>query len=522
MKNYLLGVDLGTTNVKAAIYDLDGQLISMGEAGNYPIISKHMNWAEQDAGQWWDGTVEAIRQAIGRAGKPTDEIAGISVSSQGMAMLPLDEKGEPLTHAHIWMDRRAVKEANYIEEVFGTDRIQRCFGVRSDPYYQITNILWYKWNQPDLWKKTKCIVKANTYLNFKLTGEIAMDEPQAMMTMCYDIHAHEWCHALGDVLDIDFHAMLPKVGACSDLLGCVTREAAAITGLAAGTPVVIGGADTALALLEMGIMKAGDAGEITGTSSNNVFAASCMPPADASISFFPPVMPTENVPVLLYGPTNATGENVRWFRRICGLENSKMPDGTSTYQYLEKIASAAKPGGGGLYFYPYLMGERAPLWNSDLRGMLIGANTNTDRGEILRAIYEGVCFAQREICEEACRVGGIRIDNMYVSGGCARSDVWMRIKASVLNQPIHVMTSGGGAPKGDAILAGYGVGIYKDLYKTVAHMRCIDQTIEPDKEWAEIYRQMYPMFIDIRNHLMEDMSASAKIFKSMKHDGSIL
>lgn len=512
MKNFLLGVDLGTTNVKAVVYDLEGNQISSGEAGSYEIVSLHPNWAEQDARIWWQDTVKAIRMAVEGMGHPADEIAAVSVSSQGMAMLPLNARGEPLCFAHIWMDRRGTEEAKYIEETFGADRIMDCFGVRSDPYYQITNILWLKRNRPDLWKETRHIVKANTYLNYKLTGKIAIDEPQAMISMCYDIHKHDWSSDLGDLLGIDFERILPRVGPCEEVIGCVTREAAQCTGLRAGTPVAMGSMDTGLALLEMGIQNLGDAAEITGTSSNNVFAASNMPPKGSAISFFPPVKATESVPVLLYGPTNATGENVRWLRRICGLEAANLSDGTSTYQYLEEIAASASPGSGGLYYYPYLMGERAPLWNNDVRGMFIGATTNTRRGDMLRAIYEGTCFAQREICEMANRDGNIRTERMYVSGGCARSDIWMQIKASVLGLPVHVMGRSGGSPRGDAILAGYAVGIYRDLFETAAKMRKIEKTFEPVESWKQLYNEMFPIFKRMRNHLLEDLAASAQLF----------
>ena len=514
MAKLLLGVDLGTTNVKAALYDLEGKIAGFGEAGSYRIISRHPNWAEQDANLWWQDTVTAIRRAIEAAGvADTRDIIGISVSSQGMAMLPLDKSGCPLTEAHIWMDRRGTAEAEEIERLFGAERIRACFGVRSDPYYQITNILWFKKNCPELWAKTHKIVKANTYINYKLTGEFAIDEAQAIMTMCYDLKTRTWCYPLGELLGIDFDRILPRVGPGEEVLGTITSDAALETGLHTGTPVVIGGADTGLALLDMGIMNIGDAGEITGTSSNNIFAAKKLPDINSGISYFPPVKETEEVPVLLYGPTNATGENVRWFRKICGLEDGTAPDGSAVYAYIERLAESAVPGCMGLYYYPYLMGERAPLWNNDVRGMFIGLNTDTSRGMMLRAIYEGTCFAQREIWQAASKESGIAFKDIFVSGGCAQSDIWMKIKASVLNVPVHVMTGSGGAPKGDAILAGYGIGIYKDLFETAKEMRHIDKTFYPEPEWAKLYSEMYQIYIDMRDRLLNSFEASAKLFK---------
>ncbi len=510
MEKYLMGVDLGTTNVKAAIYDLSGTLVARGEAGSYRIVSQRPNWAEQDARLWWQDTVLAIRQALRAFDKPAAYIAGISVSSQGMAMLPLDADGEPLALAHIWMDRRGTEEARFIEEHFGSEKTLERFGVRCDPYYQITNVMWFQRHQPELWAKTRRIVKANTYLNYRLTGEFALDIPQAMMTMAWDMNRRAWCTELGSLIGIDLERIMPRVMPCEAVLGQVTRRAAAETLLAEGTPVMVSSMDTGLALLEMGVGHRGDGAEITGTSSNNVFAAAAMPPHDSGISFFPPVLATPEAPVLLYGPTNATGENIRWFRRIGGMEDSCV-NGEGTFDYIERVVDAAAPGSGGLYYYPYLMGERAPLWNNDLRGMFIGIHTNTGRGEMLRAIYEGTCFAQKEIMETACRDGNIDVERMFVSGGCAHSNMWMRIKASILKMPVHVMTSGGGAPKGNAILAGYGIGLYPDLLNTAASMRHIDRTFEPDPEWVAVYNDMYPLFLRMRNHLMGDLTDTAQV-----------
>lgn len=513
VKHFLMGVDLGTTNVKAVIYDLDGNFVSKGEAGNYPIISRHMNWAEQDAQIWWEDTAAAIRQAVEGLGGEKEEIAAVSVSSQGMGVLPIDREGKPLCTAQIWMDRRGIQETEDIEALFGKERIMECFGVRSDPYYQVTNILWIKRNQPEIWKKTWKIVLANTYLNYKLTGELAQDEGQAVMTMCYDIHKRCWSKELGELLDIDFAEIQPCVKKCCDILGSVTKEAAGATGLAQGTPVLVGGVDSAMALLEMGISELGDGAEITGTSSNNFFASEKLPPPDSRISFFEPAAATEKVPHLLFAPTNTTGENARWFRKVMGLSGKQGPDGTPVFAYLDKLAAASPAGCRGLYYYPYLMGERAPLWNNDVRGMYIGADCNTSRGDMLRAIYEGTSFAQKEICQEAERASGHKIKRFTVSGGCARSDIWMQIKASVLNLPVRVVYSGGGAPKGNAIAAGHAVGIYKDLNDTIERMLYFDKVCEPDPKWTAVYEEMYPLFCSMREHLLGDLKQSAELFK---------
>ena len=513
MKGLLLGVDLGTTNVKASVYDLEGNLISKGEAGSYRIISRHMNWAEQDASLWWKDTVRAIRQALQGMVYDSSEIGCIAVSSQGMGVLPLDKEGNPLCLAHIWMDRRAVQETAEIEQMYGRERIMKEFGVRPDPYYEVTNILWIKKHCPEIWKKTEHIVLANTYLNYKLTGRLAQDEGQAMMTMCYDIHRHCWSAELGNLLEIDFASVMPQVRKAEEILGVVTREAAEETGLYPGTPVAVGCVDSAAALLELGILGQGDAGEITGTSSNIFFAGKKMPPADSTISFFSPIAATEEIPVLLFAPTNTTGENIRWLRSIMNLEGETAPDGSPVFQYLEKLAESVPAGSGGLYYYPYLMGERAPLWNNDVRGMYLGLTCSTGQGDLVRAVYEGTSFGLKEICREAERLNGRKVEKFCVSGGCAKSALWMRIKASVLNLPVQAAVNGGGAPRGDALLAGYAAGYYKDIQKTVKEMLRVDEIYEPVKEWAELYEEMYPLFLSMRDHVLGDLKASAALFR---------
>jgi xylulokinase len=510
MESYLMGVDLGTTNVKAMIFDLEGNPLSKGEAGHYPILSARMNWAEQDARVWWQDTADAIRQAVGRLPGDPRGIAAVSVSSQGMAMLPLDEFGEPLCNAHIWMDRRGVEEARFIEQAFGRERVKERFGAYADPYYQIANILWFKNHQPELFQRTRHIVKANTYLNYKLTGRFALDEGQACMTLCYDIVTRQWSDELADAIKVPLKELLPPVRAASEVLGEVTGEAARETGLPAGTPVMVSGVDSALALLEVGITRQGDAAEITGTSSNNFFASKRLPPKESPLLWFVPLVKTEAVPEMIFAPTNATGEALSWFRRVTGLTGTTGPDGRPVYEYLEGLASSAAAGSGGLIFYPYLMGERAPLWDSNMRGMYIGANVATTQADMLRAVYEGTSFALKEICEEVKKTG-VTIRRFRVAGGCAGSDVWLKIKASALNMPIEATTNSGGAPKGNAILAGYGVGIYKDFPATVERMVSFNKYVEPDPEWARRYEDLFPLFLRMRGHLKEDLDKLAEV-----------
>ena len=507
MEKYVLGVDLGTTNVKAMLFSENGRCVAKGEAGSYRTVSEHYNWAEQDADVWWNDTVKSIRQALGQASFQDAEIAAVSVSSQGMAMLPLDGDGNPLCRAHIWMDRRAAAETRWMEEKYGRERIKEEFGAYADPYYQITNIIWFKKHQPDLYERTRHIVKANTYLNYKLTGQIAMDECQAEMTLCYDIHKRCWSEGLSKAIGIPLAQLMPPVEEAQKILGTVTKKAAEQTGLREGTPVLVSGVDSALALLEIGIYRQGEAAEITGTSSNNFFASRTLPSAGSRLLSFSPITKTEEVPYLLFGPTNSSGDTVRWFRNVMGEEQERQSlrsqPGKSIYDVYEEMVHHSPAGCGGLYFYPYIMGERAPLWSNSIRGMYLGATALTTRAEMLRAVYEGNAYALKEICMEAEKEGA---DTKYlkIAGGCANSREWLKIKASVLDLPVYVAQTLSGAPKGGAMLAGCAAGIYNNIQEAYEVFKCKEEMIEPVPDWSRIYRELYPLFIKMRDHLCED------------------
>lgn len=514
MEKYLLGVDLGTTNVKAMLFSERGRCVARGEAGTYRTVSEHYNWAEQDPYIWWNDTAQSIRQAIGQIQMKDAVIAAVSVSSQGMAMLPLDRDGNPLCRAHIWMDRRAVEETRWMEEIYGRDRIKEEFGAYADPYYQITNIIWYKKHQPELYEKTRHIVKANTYLNYNLTGQIAIDEGQAEMTLGYDIHKRCWSEELSKAIGIPLKELMPPVKSAHKVLGTVTKKAAEQTGIKEGTPVLVSGVDSALALLEIGIYKQGEAAEITGTSSNNFFAGKSLPSADSRLLSFSPIVKTDEVPYLLFGPTNSSGDTVRWFRNVMGEEQEKvlmqLQSKKSIYDVYEEMVHASPAGCQGLYFYPYIMGERAPLWSNSIRGMYLGATGLTTRSDMLRAVYEGNAYALKEICTEAKKEGS---DTKYmkIAGGCANSREWLQIKASVLDMPVYVAKTLSGAPKGGAMLAGYAAGIYNTMQEAYEVLKCQEEMIEPISSWSKIYKELYPLFIKMRDHLCDDYKELERI-----------
>ena len=474
--------------------------------GNYRTISEHFNWAEQDPNVWWQDTVFSIGKVMSQISWTDSEIAAICVSSQGMAMLPLDEQRNPLCRAHIWMDRRAAEETAWLEKVYGRERIKREFGAYADPYYQIMNLIWYRNHCPRLYERTRYIVKANTYLNYKLTGQIAIDEGQAEMTLCYDLKKRCWSEELEKVIEIPLGDWMPPVKRADEILGTVTKKR--LNDWSAGRNSCVGRrrrfCGRAAGIRDL---SPGRGAEIYRTSSNNFLPAKNHRLEKSKLLSFSPIVSTEEVPCLLFGPTNSSGDTVRWFRESMGeeTERQKMQAAgrKNIYEMYEEMVRSSRPGSGGVFFYPYLMGERAPLWDSAVKGMYMGLTALTARADMLRAVYEGNAYALKEICGEAEKEGA-KLSCMKIAGGCANSREWLRIKASVLDMPVHVSASLSGAPKGDAMLAGYAAGIYRSMEEAYEIMKSPEQVIEPVSEWSKIYGELYPLFLTMRDHLLED------------------
>ncbi len=503
MAEFLLGIDLGTTNVKAILFSADGRIQGRGEA-NYITYHDYPDYAEHDPQECWEATAAAIRNAV-KPLQTDDNIRGICVSSNAPTLIPMDAEGKLLGRGMIWMDRRATKESQQLVDIFGgADGYEAHFGGKADPFYLNAKLLWFKNHEPELYAKTRHVLLTNGYINYKLTGEYSIDTVQAkVVSHLYDTENQCWDRKIADFLKIDLEQILPAPKDPCQIIGTVTREASNLTGVKAGTPVVCGTADGGAAPLETGIVRQGDAADVTGTSTL-LFYAFDKPAAPANpLMHVTQPFDLPNAPYLLQGSVNTSGASLKWYANlfkdsVCkatGLEQN-------VYCAIDQLAEQAAPGCNGLLYFPYLAGERAPLWSSELRGMFIGLTTKTNHAELVRAILEGTAFAMRETTDYA-RSAGCRVERFFASGGGAKSDIWTQIKASMLNLPISVSLESGGAPQGDALIAGYGVGLYKNFEEAVKQFKKIDKIIEPVAQWSKLYDEMYDSFLEIRQTLLQ-------------------
>ncbi len=504
---YLLGIDVGTTNVKAVLFSVNGLPLAMGEK-EYPTYYPGPNTAEQSADDWWQATKYAIGAITSQEFIKNGKIAAICVSSQSPTLLPLDENGNPLRRGMIWMDRRAEKESAWLEQQFGEEQFVKIFGKKSDSFYLMPKLLWLKNNDPEILRKTKKILLTNSYINYKLTGSMAIDDQQALsITLAYDVRENDWSNDLEKLTDIPIHDLMPKVYSTSDVIGYVSEEAAEQTGLNKGIPVVCGTTDGTANILEGGITQMGDAAESTGTSTLFFVAHDKPMTKQGKLLSMPQFFPIPDVPFILAAPINSSGASLKWYlntyKDLIELINLEKKE-KNLYNVLNQIAEKSTVGCGGLLYFPYLSGERAPFWNSYVKGMFIGLTAASSQEQIVRSLYEGTSFALRSVVEEAYNEG-VEIKKFRSTGGGANSDIWLKIKASMLKMPLEVSTGIGGAPLGDAIIAGYSVGLYEDFVGAVETFQHVDKVVEPVDEWVKIYDDMYPIYMSMIEHLDSDL-----------------
>lgn len=503
-KRCVIGMDCGTTNIKAVAVCGDGSIIAKASKESR-MSSQNGVCREQEADCWWKDAADVLRkisEAIREKGGKTEAVA---VSSHTVSLLALDGQGEPVRPAILYQDSRSVKEVKYITDRIGYERFVQIVGGQPAPAFLPGKLLWFKENEPALFRKTRWIVQASSYIVFKLTDVLSSDMDQATRTQCLDINSMRWSDEIGQVLGVDLEKILPPVVPVDHIVGFVTGEAARDTGLPEGTPVLAGCSDALAAMYATGMSYMGEAGESSGTSSLVFVGAEKQSLPTVPVVTRPCAL--REMPWIFDAPVTTTGAVLKWFIDTFGDREKKeaAQKGQDIFTYLNELALSAPCGCRGLIFYPYLMGERAPLWNDHAKGMFIGLRADTTRAEIVRSLFEGTAFALRHVIETVRQSGG-QADCLRICGGGAKSETWNQIKADILNMPVHALDDlSGDVPVGDAILAGRRIGLFDQTEQVMPKLIKIRKTYVPDEKAAAVYRQIYPLYVQMYSHLDKDL-----------------
>ncbi len=500
MQKLLLGIDIGTSACKVAIFDLQGKVISQATK-EYKVYYPLPGYVEQNPNEWWESVCAAIKEVISNAKIDSKQITGIGIDGQSWSAIPVDKQGDVLYNTPIWMDTRASDICKDTVDRVGFDRIFDVCGNSFEPTYSTPKILWFKKNMPEVYQKTYKFLQSNSFIAFKLTGRMTQDISQGYGIHSFNMKNGKWDDSFCEELGFD-REKLPEIYQCHHVIGEVTTEAAVQTGLAIGTPVVAGGLDACCGTLGAGVITVGQTQEQGGQAGG---MSICV---DSAIAHPKLILGFHVVPDLwlLQGGTVGGGGAINWFKQELGAfeEAFALESGVSAFKIMDNEAEKIPAGSEGLIFLPYMSGERSPLWDKNAKGVFFGLGYNKTRAHMIRAVMEGCTFALQHNLKTAEETG-VRIDELVAMGGAANSRFWTQMKADITGKTIKVPTSDTATTLGAAILAGVGTGLYKSFNEGVKDTIVITRTHEPNMKLHKEYIRSYEIYLELYDKLKDTM-----------------
>jgi xylulokinase len=460
-------------------------------------VSLHSGWAEQDPRDWWNACGIAVQKVLQQLGVSGNQIACVGLSGQMHGAVLLDAHDDVIRPAIIWCDQRTEKQVQELSDTLGTNRLIELTCNPPLSNFTLPKLLWMRENEPVNWKRVRHVLLPKDYIRFRLTGERATDMADASGTLLLDVANRRWSSEVLNQTGLESQ-LLPALFESSEPCGHISAAGAEATGLQPGTPMVAGAGDQAAGAVGMGIVGVGDISATIGTSGV-VFAATDQPLLDplGRLHTFCHAIPGR---WHVMGVTQAAGLSLRWFRDQFRTGES---NGHDRYESLTDEAAAAPPGAQGVFWVPYLMGERTPHRDPNTRGALLGLSASHSRAHVIRAIMEGVAFSLKDtftIFEELrIPVGSIRL-----GGGGARSALWREIQADVYGREVELVEAEEGAAYGAAILAGVGAGNWASVDEACAAVVKVARRIPPDPQNSATmqrayltYRRIYPALLSV-------------------------
>lgn len=493
MDAHVMGIDVGTGGTRAVIVDASGRILVSVTEEHEPFASPHIGWAEQHPEDWWRAARIAIRKALHDSKLRGDQISCVGFSGQMHGAVMLDGAGNVVRPALIWCDVRTQKQSDELTAQLGHKRLIELTSNPALTNFTLTKLLWTREHEPENWRRVRSVMLPKDYVRFKLTGQAATDVTDASGTLMLDVADRRWSAEIMKAVQID-ESVLPRLYESPEVCGQVSALGADASGLAAGTQVVAGAGDQAAGAVGMGVVTPGTVSATIGTSGV-VFAATDRPVTDAQgrLHTFCHAIPNR---WHVMGVTQAAGLSLRWLRDTFFKDCAK--DSKDIYDRMTAEAETAPPGAEKLLWAPYLMGERTPYLDPNVRGALVGLTASHGRAHVIRAVLEGVAFSLRDtftIFEEI----GIPVKHIRLGGGGARSIVWRRIQSEVYGREVEIVEAEEGAAYGAAILAGVGANLWPSVEAACASAVHVAECVRPNPDNVAIlnegyasYRRIYP------------------------------
>lgn len=478
---YYIGVDLGTSAVKLLLMEGNGKICNI-VSNEYPLSFPHPGWSEQKPEDWWDAVVDGIKKLVD--GYDASQVAGISFGGQMHGLVILDENDNVIRPAILWNDGRTTKETDYLNNEIGKDKLSEYTANIAFAGFTAPKILWVRENEPDNFAKIAKIMLPKDYIAYKMTGVHSCDYSDASGMLLLDVKNKCWSKEMLEICDVK-EEQLPKLYESYEVTGTLTAEAASTLGLTTDCKVAAGAGDNAAAAVGTGTVGEGGCNISLGTSGT-IFITS----KEFGVDRFNALHSFDHADGnyhLMGCMLSAASCNKWWMDEIIG---------TKDYADEQKPITDDKLGTNPVFYLPYLMGERSPHNNPDARAMFIGMSMDTTRADMTQAVLEGVAFAMRD-CYEIAKDLGINITETKICGGGAKSPLWRKIIANVLNINVNIIESEEGPGLGGAMLAAVACGEYSSVEEAAEKIVKVTGTVKPDPALAKRYDERYAKFKEI-------------------------
>jgi xylulokinase len=510
---YLMGIDLGSTSLKAIIFDLEGRIISSASRPTElsHLDKDHPTWAFWEPEKIWQGTAAAIKEAVEKIDNPA-KIKGVAVTGFGMDGVPVDKEGNWLYPFISWHCPRTEPQSRNWSEKVGAEHIFSIAGKQVMHIDTIYRLIWMKENHPEILQKTDKWLLIEDFINFMLCGRRATDYSMASCTSVLDQRSRNWSRELIDSAGIDID-LFPEVLPSGTYLGEVNAKAASVTGLSEGTPVILGGHDYLCSALAVGAFRPDVVMDITGTWE--IILQSSPQPNLTGDVFRAGLTIDSHVAKDAYAYIGAavSADMLEWFRKHYGFEEKSLAaeSGKTDWDFLMEKVDAAPPGANGAFFLPHFQGAGNPINDTRSLGAFIGLSNAAGKGSMLRALIEGLNYQGREILDSLESALKLKSTKIVAVGGVVRNSFWMQNKADITGKVIEIAGEEESTALGAALLAGIGVGLYKDDNDAYTRTYRAGKTYHPNAsltakydQYYNIYKEIYPALKDINRKIFAE------------------
>jgi len=509
--NCFLGIDSGTSGVKAVIIDETGRIRSIGYR-ECDVVSEQPGWADQDPMDWWKACEGAVSDAVAKSGSGK-EIVSIGFSGQMRGNVMLDKDGNPLGNCMIWLDQRASEEVEEIRQMISDEEALAITTNHCLNSYWAPKLLWIKKHRPEEYEKTDKVLFTKDFLRFKMTGEIATEVSDASLTFLMDVPHRCWSERMLSAIGIPKEILPKRLVESSEIVGHLRPEVAAAWGLTPGIPVAAGAGDQPACGVGTGVVGAGTIGSSIGTSGV-VFGCSDQPfTIEKECGTFSMCHAVPDQWCFL-GLALTSGASFKWLRDNIFPDKKKLmaAEGTDIYDYMTELAGHAGTGSGGLIFLPYLNGDKTPNNDENARAVWFGLSQRHGINEICRSVMEGVTYSLRDTVE-LFRECGMEVRQVVASGGGAKSRLWRQMQADIYNASVVTMNMEEGPGAGAAILGAVGAGYYKTIKEGCDAILKVTSVTEPNPEQVKIYDEYYQIYRSLYASLKTEFARNAEIVK---------